>query len=227
MTADKGNRFAVFDCDGTLVDSQHNIVAAMTRAFLAHGLPEPDPVDVRRLVGLHVADAVARLLPDASNRTVESVGNGFVTAGRALRDRHDHEEPLFPGVVEVLDALAASDMLLAVATGKSRKGLERTLQRHGIDDRFFIFKTADDGPGKPHPQILLDAMTEAAASPACTAMIGATVFDVTMARRADAFAVGVEWGYHHSHELDAAGAHVILEHFDDLPTILETLWSTA
>ena len=123
MTADKGNRFAVFDCDGTLVDSQHNIVAAMSRAFAAHGLPEPDPVDVRRLVGLHVADAVSRLLPDASNDTVESVGNGFVAAGRVLRERDDHEEPLFPGAVAVLDALAGADMLLAVATGKSRMGL--------------------------------------------------------------------------------------------------------
>lgn len=227
MTIDQGNRFVVFDCDGTLVDSQHNIVAAMSRAFLAQGLPEPDPADVRRLVGLHVADAVAQLLPGAPGATLEAVGKGFILAGRALRDRHDHEEPLFPGVIEVLDSLAEGDMLLAVATGKSRRGLHRTLKRHGIGDRFVILKTADDGPGKPDPSILLDAMAEAGATPGSTAMIGDTVFDVTMARNANTYAIGVGWGYHQRHELDAAGAHVILDRFDDLPKALETLWSTA
>jgi phosphoglycolate phosphatase len=222
---DGATRLAVFDCDGTLVDSQHVIVAAMCCAFREHGLAEPDPVAVRRLVGLHVADAVGRLLPNAPAPTIAAVGAAFVRSGREVRDRQEHDELLFPGVVDVLERLAAQDVLLAVATGKSRRGLERTLKQHGLGGHFVILKTADDGPGKPDPCILLDAIAEAGASPLTTVMIGDTVFDVAMARSAGAYAVGVGWGYHEPDELDAAGAHAILDHFRDLPPTLERLWS--
>jgi phosphoglycolate phosphatase len=221
------NRLAVFDCDGTLVDSQHVIVAAMASAFRENGLAEPDPATVRRLVGLHVADAVSRLLPDASAPIIAAVGAGFVEAGRILRDRQEHDELLFPGVVEVLEQLAAKDVLLAIATGKSRRGLERTLKQHGLGGHFLILKTADDGPGKPDPCILLDAIVEAGASPLSTVMIGDTVYDVAMARSAGAYALGVGWGYHEPEELNAAGAHAILRHFRELPPALDTIWRTA
>jgi len=221
---DGANRLAVFDCDGTLVDSQHVIVAAMTGAFREHGLADPDPAAVRRLVGLHVADAVGRLLPEASSQVIAAVGDSFVRTGRAVRDRQEHDELLYPGVVEVLEQLAARDVLLAVATGKSRRGLERTLKQHGLGGHFVILKTADDGPSKPDPGILLDAIAEAGASPLTTVMIGDTVFDVTMARSAGAYAIGVGWGYHEPLELDAAGAHAILDHFRDLPPTLDKLW---
>ena len=221
---DGANRLAVFDCDGTLVDSQHVIVAAMTGAFREHGLADPDPAAVRRLVGLHVADAVGRLLPAASSQVIAAVGDSFVRTGRAVRDRQEHDELLYPGVVEVLEQLAARDVLLAVATGKSRRGLERTLKQHGLGGHFVILKTADDGPSKPDPGILLDAIAEAGASPLTTVMIGDTVFDVTMARSAGAYAIGVGWGYHEPGELDAAGAHAILDHFRDLPPTLDKLW---
>lgn len=220
------NRLAVFDCDGTLVDSQHVIAAAMACAFRDNGLAEPDPACVRRLVGLHVADAVSRLLPDASAAVIAAVGSSFVQSGRAVRDRQAHEEPLFPGVVEVLEQLAARDVMLAIATGKSRRGLERTLKQHGLSGHFVILKTADDGPGKPDPCILLDAIAEAGSSPLATAMIGDTVYDIAMARSAGAYALGVGWGYHEPDELNAAGAHAILQHFRDLPPALDTIWRT-
>jgi phosphoglycolate phosphatase len=221
------NRLAVFDCDGTLVDSQHVIVAAMACAFRENGLAEPDPACVRRLVGLHVADAVSRLLPGAPAEVIAAVGLGFVESGRILRDRQEHDELLFPGVVEVLEQLAAKDVLLAIATGKSRRGLERTLKQHGLGGHFLILKTADDGPGKPDPCILLDAIAEAGASPLSTVMIGDTVYDVAMARSAGAYALGVGWGYHEPEELNAAGAHAILRHFHELPPTLDTIWRTA
>ena len=221
------NRLAVFDCDGTLVDSQHAIVAAMACAFRDNGLAEPDPACVRRLVGLHVADAVIRLLPGASAEVIAAVGRCFVESGRTVRDQGACEELLFPGVVEVLEQLAGKDVLLAIATGKSRRGLERTLKQHGLGGHFLILKTADDGPGKPDPCILLDAIAEAGASPRSTVMIGDTVYDVAMARSAGAYALGVGWGYHEPAELHAAGAHAILQHFRDLPPTLETIWRTA
>lgn len=218
------NQLAVFDCDGTLVDSQHIIVASMQRAFREHGLPEPDPAAIRRQVGLHVPDAVAALLPDASDNVVAAIGDSFVRSGRAVRDAQEHDELLFPGAIELLEHLAGRNVLLAIATGKSRRGLERTLDEHGLAGHFVILKTADDGPGKPHPAILLDAIAEAGAAPESAVMIGDTVFDITMARSAGTYAVGVGWGYHDPGELGAAGAHAILDHFRDLPGILDTLW---
>ena len=220
-------RLIVFDCDGTLVDSQHVIVAAMACAFRDNGLAEPDPACVRRLVGLHVADAVTRLLPDAPAEVIAAIAAGFVQSGHALRDRREQDELLFPGVVEVLEQLASRDVMLAIATGKSRRGLERTLKQHGLGGHFIILKTADDGPGKPDPCILLDAMAEAGSSPPATVMIGDTVYDVAMARSAGAYAVGVGWGYHEPAELSAAGAHAVLGHFSELPPTLDTLWRAA
>jgi phosphoglycolate phosphatase len=217
-------RLVIFDCDGTLVDSQHNIVAAMTEAFRTHGVAVPEPDSVRRVVGLNLIEAIVRLLPVELQDRASDIGGSYVEAFRVLRTRRDHEEPLYPGVVEVLDALDAPETILGIATGKSRRGLHSTLDRHGLRERFVVLKTADDGPGKPHPRILLDAMAEAGAAAESTAMIGDTVFDMRMARRAEAYAIGVGWGYHEAEELDAAGAHRVIESFGDLPETLETLW---
>ena len=228
MDAKAPNRLAVFDCDGTLVDSQHNIVAAMSHALSVHGIPEPGPDAVRRVVGLHLAEAVSNLVPvETSSEIRESIAGAYVEAFRVLREQPDHREPLFPGVNDMLATLADNDTVLAVATGKSRRGLVRTLERHDLENRFFTLKTADDGPGKPDPAILLDAMAEAGAAPETTVMIGDTVFDIAMARSAKAHAVGVVWGYHDPAELEAAGAHAILGHFDQLPTVLDKLWSAG
>ena len=226
MTQPTPIRLAVFDCDGTLVDSQHNIIAAMTAAFRAHGLADPEPASVRRVVGLHLSEAIARLLPDIRSSLGPSVCEAYIDAFRELRERHDHEEHLYPGVVKALDALDRANAILAVATGKSRRGLEATLDRHGLRDRFVVLKTADDGPGKPDPRILLDAIAETGSEPGQTAMIGDTVYDVEMARLARAHAVGVAWGYHPPRDLHAAGAQFVAESFEELPAILERLWRT-
>jgi phosphoglycolate phosphatase len=219
-------RLAVFDCDGTLVDSQHNIIAAMTAAFREHGLADPTPAAVRGVVGLHLADAIASLLPAAQADVAPAVCQAYIDAFRALRKRHDHEEPLYPGVVRTLDALERAGAVLAIATGKGRRGLETTLDRHGLRNRFVVLKTADDGPGKPDPKILLDAIAETGSEPGHTAMIGDTVYDVKMARSARVYAVGVAWGYHPPCDLHAAGAHHVVDNFGELPDLLEGFWRT-
>ncbi len=224
MISPAPTRLAVFDCDGTLVDSQHNIAAAMTTAFRAHGLAAPDPAAVRNVVGLHLSEAICRLLPEARVNIAQAVCQSYIDAFRVLRDRHDHEEPLYPGVVAALDKLEHSNTILAIATGKSRRGLEVTLDRHGLRDRFVVLKTADDGPGKPDPRILIDAIAEAGSAPDQTVMIGDTVYDVAMARSAKAYAVGVSWGYHSPHDLQAAGAHHVASDFGELPAILGRFW---
>ena len=137
---------------------------------------------------------------------------------------HD-SEPLFENCAEILSALAADGVILAVATGKGRRGLDLTLQQHGLSDHFTVLKTADDGPGKPHPAILEDAMREVGADPQQTVMIGDTVFDMQLAVNAKTHAVGVSWGYHDPHELKTTGATAVADHFNELPDILNRLWS--
>lgn len=212
-------RLAVFDCDGTLVDSGHIIVAAMRAAWAGEGLPPPDDASIRRQVGLPLVQAIANVADghpaETHHRLAERYKEVFVT-GR-LDGLHD--EPLFPGCREALDTLAEAGFILAVATGKGRRGLEATLEKHGLAPYFTILKTADDGPGKPNPDILIDAMAETGVEPWNTVMIGDTIFDVTMAVSARAKAVAVGWGYHPPQELRRAGAHALAERFDDVPRL--------
>jgi phosphoglycolate phosphatase len=215
---------AVFDCDGTLVDSQHNIVAAMTEAWRAFGLEPLAGAAIRRVVGLPLVDAVAVLFPEGERRDHITLSDLYKDAFRKLRQQADHHEPLYPGVVETLDSLEADGVLLAVATGKSRRGLVATLDRHGLVGRFAVLKTADDAPGKPNPDMLLAAMDETGASPRTTVMIGDTVFDIEMAVNARTPAIGVSWGYHDPAELVSAGASEIVDRFDDVVGAVAALW---
>lgn len=215
---------AVFDCDGTLVDSQHNIVAAMAEAWRAFGLEPLSGGAVRRVVGLPLVEAIAVLHPDGERRDHIALSDLYKDAFRSLRQAPDHYEPLYPGAVETLDSLEAAGVLLAVATGKSRRGLAATLDRHGLSGRFTVLKTADDAPGKPNPHMLLAAMDETGATPQTTVMIGDTVFDIEMAVNAGTPAIGVSWGYHDPAELVSAGAREIVEQFGDVVRATAGLW---
>ncbi|MDX1710888.1 MAG: HAD-IA family hydrolase [Rhodovibrionaceae bacterium] len=212
---------AVFDVDGTLVDSQHGIVQAMGEAFVAANLPNPNHADVRRVVGLKLESAVAQLLPEPDWDLAHRVADLYRDAFVALRGRLDYHEPLYPGALEALKALERSGITLGVATGKNRRGLMITLEKHRLTGLFSTLKTADDGPGKPDPAMLRAAMNEVGAAAEETVMIGDTVYDMAMARDAAAHALGVSWGYHETSELSAAGALRILETFDDLAKALD------
>ncbi|MEE8444882.1 MAG: HAD-IA family hydrolase [Alphaproteobacteria bacterium] len=216
-------RLAVFDCDGTLVDSQHNIVAAAAAAWREYGLEPPPPAQIRLGIGLPLGEAVARLRPGGGPAEIESLCILYKQAFQAQRRQPDHVEPLYPGALQALEELAVSGTLLGVATGKSRRGLLSTLGRHGLLDSFVVLKTADDAPGKPNPHMLLDAMAETGARPETTVMIGDTVFDMAMARNARVRAVGVSWGYHERAELATAGAHAVIDSFGDLSTTIASL----
>jgi phosphoglycolate phosphatase len=209
-------RLAVFDCDGTLVDSQHNIVAAMDAAWQTHGLAPVPAAAVRRVVGLPLLEAIASLHPQGTPEVHQALTETYKEAFHSLRQQPDHQEPLFPGTLEALQALEEAGYLLAVATGKSRRGLTATLSRHGLENRFIALKTADDGPGKPHPHMLLEAMADSGSGPESTLMIGDTVFDIEMARHAKVRSIGVSWGYHDPHELHEAGAAAVIDCFDEL-----------
>jgi phosphoglycolate phosphatase len=220
-------RLAVFDVDGTLIDSQHNIVASMLRACERNGIPAPAPEAIRRIIGLSLLEAAMRLMPDAEpeliSRVVEDYKNGFAE----LRARPDHYEPLFPGAIEALDALEAEGWTLAVATGKSRRGLLAMVERHGLEGRFVSLQCADDNPGKPHPAMLRRAIAEAGATADETVMIGDTSYDMQMARSAGTRAVGVAWGYHAPEELLDCGAHLVVESYPQLAGALAGLFVQA
>lgn len=212
----------LFDCDGTLVDSQHHIVAAMNRAFAAFALPLPDANAVRRLVGLPLDISVRELLGSASARADEVVA-AYRQAALTMRLAPGHEEPLFPDLRETLDALDADGHLLGVATGKARRGLDATLAMHGLATRFVTLQTADIARGKPDPEMVFRAMNETGAAPEETVVVGDTTFDILMARNAGVRAIGVSWGYHDPQELLDAGAVTVLDRFLTLPPLLREM----
>ncbi len=217
-------RLIVFDFDGTLVDSLQFIVTAMSRAFADQGFPAPAPEAVRRIVGLRLEDAAARLLPDPEDmETAERIVAAYRAAFQDMRARNLVAEPLYPGVRETLALLNQPEVCLGIATGKGRHGLVTSLERHDLSGFFVTLQTADDGPGKPHPEILHRAMSEVGAGPEETVMIGDTSYDMEMAANAGVRALGVVWGYHGAEELRASGAVHVVETFPDLPASLAAL----
>lgn len=209
-------RLALFDCDGTLVDSQHNIVAAMETAFSRAGLAAPQRNAVRRVVGLSLVHAVEKLLPQYPGELHRQIAEDYKSAFQEMRAVGTVDEPLFEGIADALDMLEAAGWLLGVATGKSDRGLDLCLSAHGIKGRFTTLQTADRHPSKPHPSMALAAMAEAGATPETTVVIGDTSFDMAMGIAAGARALGVDWGYHDAHELAAAGAFHVARHPGEL-----------
>ena len=219
-------KLCVFDCDGTLVDSQHSIVACMAAAFAAHGLAEPTSEAVRRVVGLPLQVAVAALLSDDDEPRCERIAESYRETFADLRRRGGLTEPLYPGVLEGLAAIERAGWLLGMATGKSHRGALATLAGHGLHQRFVTLQTPDNAVGKPAPDMMLRAMAETGAEPDATVMIGDTSYDILMARSAGTLAVGVAWGYHDEDELWSSGAHLVVHSFADLPAAVERLLET-
>lgn len=216
-------KLAVFDVDGTLIDSEHNIVSAMTEAWSRMGLGVPNPAQVRRIIGLSLVEACAQLLPAESEATHRAVAEHYKDAFRMLRQVPDSVEPLFPGVVDALDDLKEQGWLLGIATGKSRRGVDAVLSSHDLDGRFITIQTADDNPGKPNPDMLLHAAAQSGVEMRDVVMIGDTSYDMQMAVAAHAAPVGVNWGYHSVEELRRAGAMMVIDSFIGLNSMLLTV----
>jgi phosphoglycolate phosphatase len=205
------NRLAIFDCDGTLVDSGATIYAALSESFRQNGIEVPDPQVARRVIGLSLIEAMAGLVPHAEPEDHVRLAEDYKRAFWNLRAAGQVEEPLFDGVIELLDALEDDGWLLAVATGKSDRGLRHCLEKHDIHARFVSLQTADRHPSKPHPSMVLQAIAEAGASPETSFVVGDTSFDMAMAAAAGAAPIGAAWGYHEPQELIEAGAIAVAE----------------
>jgi phosphoglycolate phosphatase len=202
-------RLAIFDCDGTLVDSGHSIHTALGETFAAHGRAVPERAESQRVIGLSLTEAMGFLAPDADLDEHEALAATYRSAFANLRQRGAVSEPLFAGIAPLLDSLEADGWLLAVATGKSDRGLHNCLTANGLYDRFVSLQTADRHPSKPHPSMALEAMLEAGGTPEQTVVIGDTGWDMGMARAAGAHALGALWGYHDGAELKLAGAQAL------------------
>ena len=203
------NRLAVFDCDGTLVDSCGNIFSALSGAFSDHGLSVPPPDVTRRVIGLSLVEAIATLVPNEDRDSHVLLAESYKRHFQLARFEGRVEEPLFEGIAELLDTLEAEGWLLAVATGKSDRGLAHCLDCHGYAKRFISLQTADRHPSKPHPSMVNQAIADAGAAPETTVVIGDTAFDMAMAVAAGATGIGAAWGYHGTDELLAAGAAAV------------------
>lgn len=210
-------RLAIFDCDGTLVDSQANICRAMEMAFAAEGLGHPDHHRVRQIVGLSLVEAMRVMLPEAEPQFHVVLADRYKNAFHELRGNGSlQHEPLYDGLAELLDRLDRHGWMLAVATGKSDRGLDLCLTHHGIKHRFVSLQTADRHPSKPHPSMIYQALADAGADPQAAVMIGDTSYDMAMGVAANVRAIGVDWGYHDASELESAGADSIAYSMDEL-----------
>ena len=216
------NKLAIFDCDGTLVDSGAPIFAALKASLERNGMPVPQPSISRRVIGLSLTEAMAALFPDETQLRHKLLAEDYRRAFKGLRAAGEVNEPLFDGVLDLLDALEGDGWLLAVATGKSDRGLAHCLKRHDIHARFVSLQTADRHPSKPHPSMVEEAIAEAGASPQSTVVIGDTSFDMAMAANAGATGIGAGWGYHERQELIEAGAVAVAETPPDVLNLIRS-----
>ena len=201
-------KLAIFDCDGTLVDSGATIHSALRSTFGTHGIDCPPREVTKKVIGLSLEEAMAALVPDGDHAELSQT---YRDAFMAMRGAGEVDEPLYHGIVDLLDSMESDGWLLGVATGKSERGLGHCLHGHGLFDRFVTLQTADRNPSKPHPAMALSAMAEVGAEPAQTIFVGDTAWDMGCARNAGVGAIGAGWGYHDADELEAVGAHAVAE----------------
>lgn len=207
----------IFDCDGTLVDSQHAIVASMQQAYATLGLACPTRAQILSIVGLSLPECFAQLSPEQDAATRTQLAHLYKTGGAFSAPGPPVHDPLYEGAGGLVSALARrDDVILGVATGKSRRGVARLVEREGWHGHFVTIQTADDHPSKPHPSMLLRAMAETGIDAPRTLMIGDTSYDMQMAGNAGVTALGVAWGYHAPPLLQAAGATVVAQSFAEL-----------
>lgn len=216
-------RLILFDVDGTLVDSQDTIVTCMQGAFEAFEYPLPTPQNILSIVGLSLPVAVERLAPDLNATSRERIVGVYKDLFRLMRhEKGAGHSPLYAGARRCLDTLhAVPELLLGVATGKSKRGLDGLLRAHELE-MFVTQQVADHHPSKPHPSMVLAAMEDVGVVPEHCVMIGDTTYDIEMGRAAGVTTVGVDWGYHPAFRLNAD--HLVADFNELQDLLLNRLW---
>ena len=220
-------RLVIFDVDGTLVDSQDMIFAAFTFAYQRLGLPVPDRAHALSFVGMSLEKIFPLMSPAQDPATHRALAQGYRDAYFHIRKEKGSAatSPFFPGARAALDRLRAQDWtLLAVATGKSKRGLDKLIEGYALDGYFQSQQTADHHPSKPHPAMVQACLDETGVDPSRAVMIGDTTFDVEMGQAAGVKTIGVSWGYHPVADLPA---DQIIESFDALDGAIDQLIGPA
>lgn len=202
----------VWDWDGTLADSTAIIAASLQNACAALGIAIPSERAARHVIGLGLADALQHVAPGLPPERHADLSQHY----RDHYLRHDADIPLFAGAAELLADLRTTGHLLAVATGKSRRGLDRAMDQHQLRGLFAGSRCADEGQPKPHPDMLLCLMDRLKVRPAQTLMIGDTTHDIDMAHSAGVTAVAVSYGAHLAEDLMAANPVVVAHSIGEL-----------
>lgn len=221
-------RLVIFDVDGTLVDSQGDIVAAMDYAFEKADHPVPAREMVLSIVGLSLETAMPRLAPELTADIHSRMVDWYKEAYMELRAKVGaaQSSPLYPHARDVIEQLhAIPEVLLGVATGKSRRGLDKLLEAHDLHRYFVTQQVSDHHPSKPHPSMIHAALAETGVAPGQAVMIGDTSFDMEMAAAAGIVGIGVGWGYHPPSALEQATA--LVDDFLILPALLSQIWENA
>lgn len=212
----------LFDCDGTIVDSEALIVTAMQMAFEGLSMEAPSSPEIRQIIGLSLPIAIEALGVDADRELIEKIGEGYKQSYQHLRDELGHPEPMFEGAIDLIHRLSEiDDVLLGIATGKSMKGVERLLKRFDLEPYFHTIQTADNAPSKPHPAMIEQALSETGVELHRAVMIGDTTFDMEMAQNAGVDAIGVTWGHHDIEDLVPFNPKLIIDDFAQLETAIK------
>jgi phosphoglycolate phosphatase len=206
----------VFDCDGTIVDSQKALVEIMQKTFGLYDLQLPKREEILFGVGLELSAGIERLLPRRHGMDIHKLSETYKKLAARNRENKSQTDLVYPDAVNVIRRLYSDQWLLGIATGKSRTGLDHVLTLHNLSELFITKQTADSAAGKPSPEMLENAMSETGVSPRNVFMVGDTTYDMCMAKNAGTRAIGVSWGYHTTNDLLGAGAEIVLHSYQDL-----------
>ena len=205
-------KFIVFDWDGTLMDSEAQIVMCLHAAIADLDLEPMDDNTVKNVIGLGLREAIDTLVPGRE----DNFHQAFVDAYRTHWFQSENSL-LFAGAREVLDTIRKHEFLLGVATGKARRGLDRVLNDTGLTSCFHATRCADEAPSKPHPQMLLDLMAALEVLPEETIMVGDTEYDMEMATNAGVAKIAVRSGVHSGERLNRHRPLVCLDRIAEIP----------
>ncbi|NQY98245.1 MAG: HAD-IA family hydrolase [Henriciella sp.] len=212
-------KLAIWDMDGTIVDSRDVIQTAMERTFETLGLEPPAYNETRKTIGLGLQEACRILAPDYHD--IETLAATYKQAFVAQRSDPSFKEPLYEGAIETLNRLSNEGWLIAMATGKSHAGIRAIFEMHPLEGFFDTIWCADDGPGKPHPFMCDEAMKAVGAEPHQSLIIGDAIHDMTMGLNAGIHTLGVSWGFGTADELQAVGAHEVHHDYATLNASLD------
>ncbi|NRA88823.1 MAG: HAD-IA family hydrolase [Rhizobiales bacterium] len=216
-------KLVIFDLDGTLVDGAHSVVDAMQFAFVSNKYPKPTNRQIMDIIGLSLPQAIIKIisnfneLSDISDSYSQDIEQSYKDYFFKARISKKNASPIYEGALEAIDKLHVKDeLLLGIATGKSRRGVDAFLDEFNLSDKFFTTYCSTECISKPNPDMILRAIKDAGVDKQNTVMIGDTSYDMEMAKSAGIHAIGVNWGYHSQNIMLSAGADIIVENFDQL-----------